>query len=475
MTSFDYLIVGAGTAGCVLAARLSEDSSVTVGIIEAGPDYPDMDSLPSSIKQGLYTSADIIPGDHEWGIHASPNSHARPMLVPRGKVVGGSSAVNGQMFLRGIPEDFNNWAAEGNPQWDFDAILPYYKKLERDLNFSDEYHGTSGPIPVWRHSREDWLSPQKAFESACISEGYESCPDHNAPYVSGVGATPLNQLEGVRWSTSVGYLMPARQRPNLQIVANATVTKLVIKNGTTSGAEAIIDGRRESFNAREVILAAGPIGSPQLLMLSGIGPESVLRKHDIDVAVDSPGVGQNLRDHPNIGLLWPYADGFSVGPDQPRYQVILRYTAPGSTHRNDMQVFFSSFATPRVDRGGDGMTSLGIAMQPVLNLAKSQGTLSLRSADPHEQPDLEYHLLDESFDIERMSHAIRMCAELGKHPAFEGLVSGETSPDRDTLESDEQLEEWMRQNVGTTHHISGTSSHLWNGKDGTGFRSNERC
>ena len=148
---------------------------------EAGPDYPDMDSLPSSIKQGLYTSADIIPGDHEWGIYGSPNSHAQPMLVPRGKVVGGSSAVNGQMFLRGIPEDFNNWAAEGNQQWDFDAILPYYKKLERDLNFSDEYHGTSGPIPVWRHSREDWLSPQKAFESACISEGYESCPDHNAP------------------------------------------------------------------------------------------------------------------------------------------------------------------------------------------------------------------------------------------------------------------------------------------------------
>ena len=124
MTSFDYLIVGAGTAGCVLAARLSEDSSVTVGMIEAGPDYPDMDSLPSSIKQGLYTSADIIPGDHEWGIHASPNSHAQPMLVPRGKVVGGSSAVNGQMFLRGMPEDYDRWSEWGNDEWGFDKLLP---------------------------------------------------------------------------------------------------------------------------------------------------------------------------------------------------------------------------------------------------------------------------------------------------------------------------------------------------------------
>jgi choline dehydrogenase len=191
-------------------------------------------------------------------------------------------------------------------------------------------------------------------------------------------------------------------------------------------------------------------------MLSGAGPAEQLASFGIRVKSDLPGVGQNLRDHPNIGVLFPYSSSFSVAPDQPRYQVILRYTAPASALRNDMQIFFSSFATPRVDRGGTGMESLGIAFQPVLNLAASQGALTLQSTKPLTHPRLEYHLLDEEFDRQRMRHAMRMCAQLGTHAAFFELVSGRTTPGQVVLDSDSELDRWLRLNVGTTHHISGT-------------------
>ena len=210
------------------------------------------------------------------------------------------------------------------------------------------------------------------------------------------------------------------------------------------------------MNAGQVILSAGSIKSPHLLMLSGIGPAEQLAKFGIAPVVDLPGVGRNLRDHPNIGVLFPYSDAYSVPPELPRYQVILRYTAPDSQLRNDMQIFFSSFATRRVDRGGTGMESLGIAFQPVLNFAASLGELGLQSADPTVQPRLDYHLLDEAFDRQRMRHAMRICADLGTHAAFSELVSGKTAPDRAVLDSDSELDRWLRREVGTTHHISGT-------------------
>jgi choline dehydrogenase len=453
---YDFLIVGAGTAGCVLAARLSEDPSVSVAVVEAGPDYPDLESLPFKIRDGLFTSADIIPGDHEWGFRAKPNAVAAEMLVPRGKVVGGSSSVNGQMFLRGVPEDYDGWAAAGNPLWSFDSVLPFFVKVERDLDFAGDYHGSDGPIPVRRWPRSSWLPPQEAFYAACIDAGFPDCPDHNAPHVSGVGPTPLNQLNGVRWSTNVGYLVPARARKNLTVYGDTTAHRVLFERGRAIGAEVAGPGGVDRIMAGETILASGPIKSPHLLMLSGVGPAEQLERFGVPVVAALQGVGRNLRDHPNIGVLWPYAPGYSVDPFQPRYQVILRYTAEGSKLRNDMQIFFSSFATRRVDRGGTGMESLGIAMQPVLNLAVSQGQISLASADPAVQPRLEYHLLDEEFDRSRMREAMRMCGEFGRHAAFGELVSGVTVPDRRTLDSDRALDQWLLREVGTTHHISGT-------------------
>jgi choline dehydrogenase len=453
---YDYLIIGAGTAGCVLAARLSEDPSVSVCVIEAGPDYPTLESLPPKIRDGLLTSADIMPGDHEWGFTASPNADAPEMFVPRGKIVGGSSAVNGQMFLRGVPEDFDGWAAAGNPLWSFDSVLPFFVNLENDLDFSGAYHGKIGPIPVRRWARPEWLPPQEAFYAACRDAGYPDSPDHNAPDATGVGPTPLNQVDRVRWSTHVGYLMPARARRNLTVMSDTLALRVLVETGRAIGAELSHEKGISRIGAGEVILSAGPIKSPQLLMLSGIGPAAELRRFGIGVIVDLPGVGRNVRDHPNVGVLFPYADSYRVRPDLPRYQVILRYTAPGSPFRNDLQIFFTSFATRRVDRGGTGMDSLGIAFQPVLNLAVSQGVFALQSADPTVQPRLDYHLLDEEFDRARMRHAMRMCADLGDHASFRDLVSGLTTPERRVLDSDVALDRWLRREVATTHHISGT-------------------
>jgi choline dehydrogenase len=378
------------------------------------------------------------------------------MFVPRGRLLGGSSSVNGQMFLRGVPEDYDGWAAAGNPLWEFESVLPFFVKLERDLDFRGAYHGDTGPIPVRRWPRSEWLPPQEAFYAACLGAGFPDSPDHNAPDATGVGPTPLNQLDGVRWSTNVGYLMPVRGRKNLTVIADTLALRVLIEGGRAVGAELATPEGVERVTAGEVILAAGPIKSPHLLMLSGIGPARQLERFGIDVLIERSGVGHNLRDHPNIGVLYPYAAGYSVDPHVPRYQVILRYTAPGSSLRNDMQIFFSSFATRRVDRGGNGMESLGIAMQPVLNLAASQGELTLASSDPAAQPTLEYHLLDEAFDRTRMRDAMRMCLSLGRHAAFGELVSGATVPDRRVLDSDSELDRWMRREVGTTHHISGT-------------------
>jgi choline dehydrogenase-like flavoprotein len=179
---FETIVVGAGSSGAILAARLSENARRHVLLVEAGPDYPNLEALPDKLKRGYITAADIMPSDHDWGYVGQPNARAAPMAVPRGKVVGGSSAVNGEIFLRGIAEDFDGWAAQGNDLWSFDHALATYRRLERDLDFPQaDYHGSSGCVPVRRWPRQDWLAPQHAFVSACVASGFHEIPDLNAP------------------------------------------------------------------------------------------------------------------------------------------------------------------------------------------------------------------------------------------------------------------------------------------------------
>jgi choline dehydrogenase len=454
--SYDVIVVGAGSAGAILAARLSEDSSRRVLLLEAGPDYPELDGLPHKLKHGYITAADILPSDHDWGYVGQATPDAAPMGVPRGKVTGGSSAVNGEIFLRGIAEDFLNWAAEGNDLWSFDQVLPFYCRLERDLDFGGDHHGHIGPIPVKRWPRAEWLPPQSAFHAACLEAGFPDCPDHNALEVTGVGPIPLNTLEGVRWSTQVAYLNPVRARPNLKIVANCTARRIIVEGQRAVGIVAERSAEEFPLYAGEVILSAGAVGSPHLLLLSGIGPADQLRQFGIQCVMDLPGVGQNLRDHPHVYSTWQPKNDMRMDPRLPRYQVALRYTASGSSLRNDMQILMVSFATGRVDRGGDGVTPLGITLQPVLNLAAGRGELCVQSADPRIQPRIDFRFLDEAFDRQRLRDALRLCVDLAGHAPFEAILDRRVAPSDEALASDALLDQWMTREVTTTNHISGT-------------------
>jgi choline dehydrogenase-like flavoprotein len=309
---------------------------------------------------------------------------------------------------------------------------------------------------VRRFRRDELLPPQVAFVEACQESGFPWCADLNTPDVDGVGPIPLNNVEGIRWGTNLGYVDSARHRLNLTIRSNCVVQRILFDGHRATGLEVASGGSLQQVRGEAIVLCAGAIGTPHLLMLSGIGPDEQLRSAGVQPRQHLAGVGQNLRDHPHVGALWQPKTGYPMIPHLPRYQVALRYTAPGSTLRDDLQILMISYATNRVDRGGDGRTPVGIAIQPVLNLALSRGELQLRSADQSVQPAIDLNLLDHPADRQRLREGMRQAVQLGRHAAFSAIVGNRLGPDDEILESDDALDAWMGRHVMHTNHLCGT-------------------
>jgi choline dehydrogenase len=452
---YDDVIVGAGSSGAVLAARLSEDPGRTVLLLEAGPDYTSVEQTPSDLLNSRLLS--LV--DHDWMLTAEAVP-GRTIPYPRGKVTGGCSAVNGVIALRGVPEDYDEWAELGCEGWGWEQVLPYFRRLEDDQDVAedDPLHGHGGPIPI-RRWRQDELAPlSHAFLDVTRARGYAEVTDHNDPAQSGVGPVPTNGAEGVRVSTAIGYLHPARSRPNLTIRPHSPVNRVLFEGRRAVGVEVASDGQWETVRGRRITLSAGAVASPAILLRSGIGPADDLRALGIEVLADLTGVGANLIDHPLTQVMYVPKPGV-YSPEIPFSQVFIRYAATGSAERNDMQLYITNgldfTAVPElVAITGSPFV---FTFTPSLQRPRSRGRLALASADPTVPPSITLNYLADPEDMRRMVEGVRIAWEIGQDPAIRQFAERPVILTDEMVASDAAVEGYLRETVGTIFHPVSTA------------------
>jgi choline dehydrogenase len=412
-------------------------------LLEAGPDYPDLASLPPEIA-----SSHAATYTHDWGYASDPGLLGRAIALRRAKLVGGGcSATNAAFALRGTSQDYDEWSLLGNPGWSFAEVLPFFRRLESDGDFDDDWHGREGPLPIHRYPANDLTPVQSAFLEACAPVGYPRVDDHNAPGAMGAGPAPMNTVGGIRQSTALTYLAPARHRPNLTIRSGVLVDHVLLEGGRAVGVR-MAQPTVEVLHADRVILAAGAYGSPATLMRSGIGPAEHLKALGIPVRVDLPGVGQNLTDHPLFGLH--FAAPPAALSEEPIifFQTILTLKSSLAADAHDLHIAPCSAYPVEPEH-----SPTGIACLLLVSVVKplSRGWLRLRSADPSEAPVIDPGYFTHPDDMARMIEVVRAARRLSEVPPLSDWTTQELYPGPRASETAD-LEVAVLARVDSYHH-----------------------
>ncbi len=479
---FDYIIVGGGSAGCVLASRLSEDPTLRVALIEAGPADK---SVFIHCPAGLAVMSKLAL--HGWGYNTvpQPGLNGRRGYQPRGKVLGGSSSVNAMIYIRGHASDYDAWAAQGNPGWSYADVLPYFKRAEHNERGADALHGQGGPLNVM-----DLRSPNPflpAFIEAGVQAGHPRNPDFNGPEQWGVGAYQVTHRNGERCSAAKAYLTPHLGRSNLQVITNALTTR-VVTEGEGGAVRAVAveyrgDGGRGPLQmlrlkaGGEVVLSAGAFGSPQLLMLSGIGPAAHLREHGIEPVRDLPGVGQNLQDHVDVVIVFNAPNvkdlfgltlqgvlrvvrGIFEWRRQRRGMLTTNFAEAGGFIKSrpeeaipDLQLHL--VVGKMIDHGRKTVLGHGYSCHVCLLRPKSHGSLRLANADPRSAPLIDPAFLQDPDDVSRMVRGFKQMREVLRQTALT-RHGGTESATSAHAQSDAQIEQFIRNHADTIYHPVGT-------------------
>ena len=479
---FDYVIVGGGSAGCVVAARLAEDPGIRVLLLEAGPDGSAVDEVrvPAAFSR-------LFRSQYDWNYVTVPQERAngRPVYWPRGKVLGGSSAINAMVYIRGNPDDYDLWRSSyGCAGWGYKDLVPYFRRAEDNERGESPYHGTGGPLSVQdlRHKSEH----AKLFIEAAVRRGAAANDDFNGPQQEGVGFYQVTQRDGVRCSAADAYL--AKKPQNLTIVTNALATGLVIEGGRAAGVTYRCAGREETARAEaEVILAAGAVGTPQLLMLSGIGPADHLREHGIYVIADMPAVGANLIDHPCVPVIWstPSVKGLwetTRNRDFARW----RLTHKGPLTSNIAEAGGFARSDPRLvapdlqwhvlpvafrEQGLTDPAARAMTVLVTLVDVASRGRVTLASRDPRHRPQIDPGYLSDVRDLNALTAGVRMARDYGSAAPLAKIIAAELTPG-DGVHTDHELRDFIRSSVVTIYHPAGTCAMGGDvGKSASGYDS----